>query len=351
MNTDELIPAEVDGDSAFDYIPSEHRAVVALATADITGRMRDIATHIFEIGRQLICVKGVLEPGTFHDWVSYEFGLKERKAEHLMNVHRNLGVEKHIFGRLKPTALYHLSMPSTPLVAIARVRELIQEGHIPNVPEVIAIIDTYKHERSAHDEDAHRETPSQRLAEAFCIVHTAVSDEIIADCEQVLGEKVAHRLDELRTEFDELLEKLEARQSKVVNRRVSQRSARAKTRASGSESRHDNDIEQIVPGCVVTVVDMSTLETACYTIVMYDQDRSVNDGISKASPLAQALLGKKVEEIATVQTTEGIVDYAITGIGFPDGRQVATRKQPYAVIDLDAILPILPESRKVHHSK
>jgi hypothetical protein len=205
MNTDELIPAEGDGDSAFDYIPPEHQAVVALATADITSRMRDITTHIFEIGRQLICVKEVLEPGTFHEWVSCEFGLKERKAEHLMNVYRNLGVEKHIFSRLKPTALYHLSMPSTPPVAIARVRELIQEGHIPNVPEVIAIIDTYKHKRPARREDEQEQTPVQCLVEALCTIYAAASDSIVEYCEQVLGEKDAQRFDELREECGELL--------------------------------------------------------------------------------------------------------------------------------------------------
>jgi hypothetical protein len=206
-----------EGDLALHYIPPEHRAEVSKVTQAILDCLQAATKSKFEIGRLLIQVKDLLEPGTFHEWVRSEFGFEERKTELLMSIYRNLGAKMHIFGRLRITALYHLAAPSTPKKAIEIVDDMIRNGHIPNVREVIVIIDAYK--QSARREDEHYQTPAQRLTEALRTVHTAVSNQIIADCEQVLGEEAAQRLDELRMELDTLLERMKSFQSKANQRR------------------------------------------------------------------------------------------------------------------------------------
>jgi transcription elongation factor GreA len=72
-------------------------------------------------------------------------------------------------------------------------------------------------------------------------------------------------------------------------------------------------------GCVVTVEDLEHREKWTFRIVdtasaaVFGADEE-HEHVSAASPLGQALVGKKVGDIVQVQTPGGIVDYEILSV-------------------------------------
>lgn len=201
--------AEGDGASeqgfTEDQLSPEHQELVNQATAVIHTCMLNIAQNIFEIGQQLVRVKQIVKHGHFLDWIHKEFGLKERTAQHWMNVYLRLGTKARVFRQVKPTALCYLAMPSTPQKAIAIVEEMILAGKRLSVQQVMAIIAAC---RTPLQPEA-LETVAARLTKAVGKASAWLSNRTVADCERVLGEEAAGRLDEVRTELAELLEQVQ----------------------------------------------------------------------------------------------------------------------------------------------
>ena len=82
--------------------------------------------------------------------------------------------------------------------------------------------------------------------------------------------------------------------------------------------------DQVKFGARVTVVDEETEEQKTYRIVgAYEADMKVNS-ISISSPLAKALIGKKVGDIATVQSPGGVREFEVQEIRFEDPQDEAS---------------------------
>ena len=329
----EPVAPDKDADTwDFSYIPPEHRAAVGDATQAIQTGMANIIQNLFEIGKHLTHVKELLEHGTFRTWFEQEFGLKERKAQHLMNIYRRLGTKVTIFRQLKPTALYHLAMPSTPEAAIAIVEEKILAGERLSVQQVMAIIAACTQPAPCAEEN--QAAIAARLAKALRTACTALSNQTVADCEWLLGETAAVKLDELRIELDSLRDQVQCRPPQARRPAAEWTVVSAPTpslfaQAFGVEDSVsqlpgtvtgqtlDGSVfadEWIVPGCTVSVQDEDTGQDACYTLVMDEPGKPEAGRIHWDSPVARALRNKRVGEIVTANTPDGPIRLAIIGI-------------------------------------
>jgi len=77
-----------------------------------------------------------------------------------------------------------------------------------------------------------------------------------------------------------------------------------------------NSSGKIVFGATVKLCNEATAEEVTYQIVGVDEaDIKVNK-ISVSSPIARALIGKQVEDIATVQAPGGVIEYEILSIKY-----------------------------------
>ena len=74
------------------------------------------------------------------------------------------------------------------------------------------------------------------------------------------------------------------------------------------------DIDKISIGCKVRILDMEFNEELEYKIVGSTEADSINGKISNESPVGKALIGKKVGEIAEVETQVGVIKYKVLGI-------------------------------------
>ena len=161
--------------------------VIDQATQVIHTCMENMARNLFEVGWQLVRVKQIVEHGRFLDWITDEFGLKERTAQHWMNVYLRLGSKAHIFRQVKPTALCYLAMPSTPQQAIALVEEQILAGNRLSVQQVVAIIAACRTPPQPED----LTTVAARLIKAVGKASAWLSNRTVEDCERLLGEQAA----------------------------------------------------------------------------------------------------------------------------------------------------------------
>ena len=71
------------------------------------------------------------------------------------------------------------------------------------------------------------------------------------------------------------------------------------------------DVNTINIGCKITILDMEYNEELVYKLVGSTEANSLRGKISNESPLGRALIGKKVGEIADVETQAGIMQYKI----------------------------------------
>ncbi len=79
-------------------------------------------------------------------------------------------------------------------------------------------------------------------------------------------------------------------------------------------SRHNGD--RVVFGATVTFIDLDTDEVRSLTIVGELEADPTVGLISVASPLARGFIGKRVDDVALVQTPGGRKEYEITVIAF-----------------------------------
>jgi transcription elongation factor GreA len=74
------------------------------------------------------------------------------------------------------------------------------------------------------------------------------------------------------------------------------------------------DVNVINVGCRVKIFDMEFKEELEYKLVGSAEANSLKGKISNESPLGMALLGKRVGEVADVETSTGIIQYKILEI-------------------------------------
>lgn len=68
--------------------------------------------------------------GNFLAWLDAEFEMKEQTARNFMNVAAVYGAKSPIVGDLKPTALYELAAPKTPLEVREEIEKMIEAGEV-----------------------------------------------------------------------------------------------------------------------------------------------------------------------------------------------------------------------------
>lgn len=112
----------------YDLLPSEHRDAVRRAARTIKPLLKRTAEDIFIIGAELRAVKAMLPHGKYTEWLSVEFGLSDRMAQHFVNVRERLGPKSDKFSVLPPSTLYLLAAPSTPDEAIQEIEQRLDSG-------------------------------------------------------------------------------------------------------------------------------------------------------------------------------------------------------------------------------
>ena len=74
------------------------------------------------------------------------------------------------------------------------------------------------------------------------------------------------------------------------------------------------DLDKINIGCKVKVFDIDEEEEMEFKIVGSTEANSLQNKISNESPVGQALIGKRVGEIASVETQLGVIKYKVLEI-------------------------------------
>jgi len=73
---------------------------------------------------------------------------------------------------------------------------------------------------------------------------------------------------------------------------------------------------KVIFGATVEIEDLETEKTFTYQIVGMDEADIKQGRISVSSPIARALIGKEVEDVVTVKTPGGNVEYEILSIKY-----------------------------------
>ncbi|MBV9469686.1 MAG: transcription elongation factor GreA [Abitibacteriaceae bacterium] len=144
-------------------------------------------------------------------------------------------------------------------------------------------------------------------------------------------ERLKQELEDLKTQRIEIRQEIkEAREQGDLRENFAYHAAREtqgiiEARINSLESRLEDAVilekgatlDSVVLGVPVTVrpVGDGAGDERVYTIVATEELEHVEDAASEESPIGQALLGKKVGDIAEVQGPRGIVRFEIVSIG------------------------------------
>ena len=74
------------------------------------------------------------------------------------------------------------------------------------------------------------------------------------------------------------------------------------------------DLDKINVGCSVNVFDITFDEEMEFKIVGSTEANSLEGKISNESPVGQALMGKKVNDVVDVETQAGVIQYKVLDI-------------------------------------
>lgn len=131
----------------YEALDAETRIVVQQKTGEIKERVENIKRNWAEIGQRLIEIKARLAYGQWKYWLRAEFGWSQDTAENLMRVAGWLDQNPKFSDSanlLPKSAMYLLSMPSTPEAARDDVYRLLADGKKPTVEGVKDIIAAHK---------------------------------------------------------------------------------------------------------------------------------------------------------------------------------------------------------------
>ncbi|MBK7962285.1 MAG: transcription elongation factor GreA [Bdellovibrionales bacterium] len=129
---------------------------------------------------------------------------------------------------------------------------------------------------------------------------------------QVERPAVIRAIEEAQAHGD-ISENAEYESAKEKQGMIEGRIAEIQSKLAGAEVIETSQIkaDRIVFGAVVTVLDLETEEESTYQIVGIDEADVKKGMISILSPLARALIGKRVGDVGTVQSPKGDKDYEV----------------------------------------
>lgn len=129
--------------------------------------------------------------------------------------------------------------------------------------------------------------------------------------------EVIRAIEEARSHGD-ISENAEYDAAKERQAMIEGRIAEIQGKIAGAEIINPAEIksDRVVFGAYVTVMDQETEEASTYQIVGVDEADVKKGMISILSPLARALIGKKVGDVAVVQSPKGDKDYEIVSFEF-----------------------------------
>jgi transcription elongation factor GreA len=73
---------------------------------------------------------------------------------------------------------------------------------------------------------------------------------------------------------------------------------------------------KVVFGATVTLLNVSTEEEISYKIVGEDESEIKENKISYSSPIARAIIGRELDDVAVVNTPDGSVEYEILAVEY-----------------------------------
>lgn len=129
---------------------------------------------------------------------------------------------------------------------------------------------------------------------------------------QVERPAVIRAIEDARAHGD-ISENAEYESAKEKQGMIEGRIAEIQSKLAGAEVIDTSQIkaDRIVFGAVVTVLDLEIEEESTYQIVGIDEADVKKGMISILSPLARALIGKRVGDVGTVQSPKGDKDYEV----------------------------------------
>jgi len=147
---------------------------------------------------------------------------------------------------------------------------------------------------------------AQRLREELRILKTVKRPQVI----QAIAEARAHGDLKENAEYHAAREQQSFVEGRIAE--IDSRLANAQIIDVGSL----NPGEKVVFGATVTLINVQTGEEVRYQIVG-DIEADINAGkVSIASPLARALIGKEVGDIAAVAAPGGTIEYEIDAVDY-----------------------------------
>jgi hypothetical protein len=103
-------------------------------------RLKNLSTHIIEIGRELLAMKRRLGNDRFLKWVTAACELEPPQAQRMMRVAKWAEGREEIVSDLDPTAIYLLTSPSTPEAVRQEVLFRLERGERPAPRTIKAMI-------------------------------------------------------------------------------------------------------------------------------------------------------------------------------------------------------------------
>ena len=73
---------------------------------------------------------------------------------------------------------------------------------------------------------------------------------------------------------------------------------------------------KVIFGSTVTILNLDTEEEVTYQVVGDDEADIKNNRISVNSPIARGLIGKEVDDVVTINTPSGMVEFEITDVKY-----------------------------------
>ena len=141
-----------------------------------------------------------------------------------------------------------------------------------------------------------------------------LQDELL-DLEVVKRKEIAEKIKEAREQGD-LSENAEYDAAKDEQRDIEARIEEIKALLKDVEvvDEDEVDITHIGVGCRVKVYDCEFDEEIEFSIVGSTESNSLEGKISNESPVGRALMGAKVDDLVTVETQAGVMEYKILEI-------------------------------------
>lgn len=137
----------------------------------------------------------------------------------------------------------------------------------------------------------------------------------LQDLKLVKRKEVAEKIKEAREQGD-LSENAEYDAAKDEQRDIEARIEEIEKILKNAEvvDEDEIDIKKINVGCRVKVLDMEYDEELEFKIVGSTETNSLENKISNESPMGRELIGKKKNDIVTVETVDGEIKYKVISI-------------------------------------